>query len=243
MRVERGQRAPRKTLGWKAFMATQAQVDRWEAVFPVIRQMSEDDRALALRSVHFPTLDADAIAYELDGNCANYLMCLDGRTRVFRRSENGREVLIYKVTSGGTCVLTTQCLLSGGNFPAESVAEAKTELAAIPASVFSELMGRSTPFRSFVLQDYSKLLSGMFSIVDEVSFATLEQKLARRLLVDADEEGFVAKTHQQLASDVNSVREVVSRHLGEWERSGWVANHRGKVEIRDRKALASLKMA
>ncbi|WP_261404314.1 Crp/Fnr family transcriptional regulator [Chenggangzhangella methanolivorans] len=174
-------------------MATQAQVDRWEAVFPFIREMSEEDRALALRSVHFPTLDADAIAYELDGDCANYLMCLDGRTRVFRRSENGREVLIYKVTSGGTCVLTTQCLLSGSNFPAESVAEAKTELAAIPASVFSELMGRSAPFRTFVLQDYSKLLSGMFSIVDEVSFATLEQKLARRLLVEADDEGFVAK--------------------------------------------------
>lgn len=224
-------------------MASQEQIARWEAVFPFLRAMSADDRDLAERSVHFPTLDAEAIAYELDGDCANYLMCLDGRTRVFRRSENGREVLIYKVTSGGTCVLTTQCLLSGGNFPAESVAEARTELAAIPAGVFSELMGRSAPFRSFVLQDYSKLLSGMFSIVDEVSFATLEQKLARRLLADADDAGFVEKTHQQLASDVNSVREVVSRNLGEWERAGFVRNHRGRVEIIDRAALASLKMA
>ncbi|GLK76518.1 Crp/Fnr family transcriptional regulator [Methylopila jiangsuensis] len=218
-------------------------MDRWESTFPVLREMAADDLSFARANVQFPTLEAEAIAYEFEADCPNYLMCLDGRTRVFRRSEQGREVLIYKVTSGGTCVLTTQCLLSGGNFPAESVAEARTELAAIPASVFSELMGRSAPFRTFVLQDYSRLLSGMFSIVDEVSFATLEQKLARRLLVDADDAGFVTKTHQQLASDVNSVREVVSRHLGEWERAGWVANHRGRVEIRNRKALASLKMA
>lgn len=224
-------------------MARQETMDRWEATFPVLREMSVDDLSFARANVQFPTLEAEAIAYEFEADCPNYLMCLDGRTRVFRRSDQGREVLIYKVTGGGTCVLTTQCLLSGGTFPAESIAEQKTELAAIPAGIFSELMVRSNPFRAFVLKDYSKLLSGMFSLVDEVSFATLEQKLARRLLADADDSGFVEKTHQRLASDVGSVREVISRNLGEWERAGWVRNHRGQVEILDRKALASLKMA
>lgn len=223
-------------------MAHQERIDRWEESFPFLQAMSSDDRRLALQSAHFPTLETDAIAYEREADCLNYLMCLDGRTRVFRRGENGREVLIYKVQSGGTCVLTTQCLLSGGRFPAESVAETKTELAAIPAGVFSELMVRSTPFRAFVLQDYAKLLSGMLTLVDEVSFATLEQKLARRLLADADDDGFVEKTHQRLASDIGSVREVVSRNLGEWERSGWVRNHRGQIEILNRSALASLRM-
>ena len=82
-------------------------------------------------------LEAGAIAYELQDACANYLMCIDGRTRVFRMSEGGREMLIYKVGAGGTCVLTTQCLLSGGGFPAQSIAEARTELAALPAEPFA----------------------------------------------------------------------------------------------------------
>ena len=172
-------------------------------------------------------LEAGAIAYELQGACANYLMCIDGRTRVFRMSEGGREMLIYKVGAGGTCVLTTQCLLSGGGFPAQSVAEARTELAALPADTFRQLMRESDAFRDFVLDDYTRLLSGMFDLIEEVAFAPLEQRLARRLLVEADADGIVWKTHQQLASDVGSVREVVSRLLGEWADAGLVEIRRG----------------
>jgi CRP/FNR family transcriptional regulator len=123
--------------------------------------------------------------------CANYLMYIDGRTQLFRMSEGGREMLIYKVGAGGTCVLKTQCLLSGGCFPAQSIAEARTELAALPADTFRRLMRESETFRDFVLNDYTKLLSGMFDLVEEVAFAPLEQRLARRLLCEADAEGIV----------------------------------------------------
>jgi CRP/FNR family transcriptional regulator len=89
-----------------------------------------------------------------------------------------------------------------------------------------------------VLDDYGQLLASMISLVDEVAFASLDQRLARRLLAEADAEGLITKTHQQLALDVGSVREVVSRVLGEWERAGWIRTTRGKVEIVDRVALA-----
>ena len=64
-------------------------------------------------------------------------------------------MLIYKVGAGGTCVLTTQCLLSGGRFPAESIAEERTELAALPSETFRQLMTESAEFRNFVLDDYT----------------------------------------------------------------------------------------
>ena len=224
-------------------MAKTEKIERWEERFSFLKAVSAADLKIARDAVHFPVLEADAVAYELDGECPNYLMCLDGRTRVFKRSENGREMLIYKVGAGGTCVLTTQCLLSGENFPAESVAEAHTELAAIPAHTFQQLIASSPQFRSFVFKDYGRLLSGMFSLVEEVAFATLEQKLARRMIADADDHGIVMKTHQRLASDVGSVREVVSRHLGEWERAGFVRNLRGQIEIVDPAALASMRSA
>lgn len=215
------------------------QIERWVERFPFIKDFSAAHLHIARGSVRFPVLEPGAVAYELDGACADYVMCIDGRTRVFRSSETGREMLIYRVGPGGTCVLTTQCLLSGSNFPAESVAEERTELAALPADTFRRLMAESPDFRTFVLDDYTKLLASLFVLVDEVAFATLEQRLARRLLVEADARGVVAKTHQQLAAEIGSVREVVSRVLGEWADIGLVLLRRGQVEIADRAALAA----
>ncbi|MCJ2035997.1 Crp/Fnr family transcriptional regulator [Methylobacterium sp. J-068] len=223
-------------------MRSAHQIERWIERFPLVREFGASHLQIARGTVHFPVLEAGAIAYELQDACANYLMCIDGRTRVFRMSETGREMLIYKVGAGGTCVLTTQCLLSGGGFPAQSVAEARTELAALPSDTFRQLMRESEAFRTFVLDDYTKLLSGMFDLVEEIAFAPLEQRLARRLLVEADAEGIVWKTHQQLASDVGSVREVVSRLLGEWADDGLVEIRRGQVQVIDRASLAAGKL-
>ncbi|TXM72750.1 Crp/Fnr family transcriptional regulator [Methylobacterium sp. WL12] len=220
-------------------MQTAHQIERWIERFPMVRNFSASHLQLARGTVVFPMLEAGAIAYELKDACPNYLMCIVGRTRVFRMSDGGREMLIYKVSAGGTCVLTTQCLLSGGGFPAQSIAEARTELAALPADTFRQLMRESDTFREFVLDDYTRLLSGMFDLVEEIAFAPLEQRLARRLLIEADADGIVWKTHQQLASDVGSVREVISRLLGEWADIGLVEIRRGQVQVIDRASLAA----
>lgn len=220
-------------------MSDNAKVERWIERFPLIRNFSPAHMQIARGTVHFPVLEAGAVAYELDGECTNYLMCIDGLTRVFRMSESGREMLIYKVTGGGTCVLTTQCLLAGGGFPAESIAEEHTELAALPVSTFQQLMAESKEFRSFVLDDYTKLMASMFTLIQEVAFAPLEQRLARRLLAEAGTAGIVVKTHQQLAADVGSAREVVSRILAQWAEAGLVELRRGQVQIVDRAALAT----
>ncbi|MDP4002694.1 Crp/Fnr family transcriptional regulator [Methylobacterium sp. NEAU K] len=184
-------------------------------------------------------MEGGAVAYELEGECANYLMCLKGRWRIVRMSENGREVLIYKVGPGGTCVLTTRCLLSGGTFPAESVAEKRTELAALPVSTFQQLMADSAEFRRFVLDDYTRLMAGLFTLIDAVAFSPLKQHLAQRLLVEADPSGVVAINHQKLADDIGSVREVVSRILGHWAEAGLIELRRGAVVIVERDSLAT----
>ena len=214
-------------------------IEQWRRKFPAVASLRPEDFARIASVLHFPVLDAGQVAYEVDGPCANYLMCIEGRTRITKTSAAGREMLLYKVEDGGTCVLTTQCLLSRTNFPAESVAETRTELAAVPARWFHAFMADIPAFRDFVIADYTRLLGAMFSFVDTLAFTTVEQRLARRLLAEAGETTTVDKTHQQLASDVGSVREIVSRHLGDWERSGWVRNGRKQVVILDRAALAS----
>lgn len=218
-------------------------VERWSKKFAFAGALAPDELERMGRVMMFPVLKPGQVAYELEAPCPNYLMCIEGRTRIYKTSDAGREMLLYNVQDGGTCVLTTQCLLSRTNFPAESVAEMTTSLAAIPARSFYEFMEEIPAFRSHVLADYTKLLGTMFSFVDSLAFQTIEQRLARRLLVEAGETLVVGKTHQQLASDIGSVREIVSRQLGEWERKGWIASTRGQVRIVDRAALASRRAA
>ena len=108
-----------------------------------------------------------------------------------------------------------------------------------PSGDAGNAMTVSPRFRHYVLDNYGDLLSSLIMLVDEVAFASLDLRLARRLLAEADAQGVVAKTHQQLALDLGSVREVISRYLAEWERMGWVHASRGSIEVRDRSALAS----
>lgn len=214
-------------------------VELWVDRFPFLQKLSANDLAMFEQVVRFPVLESGAVAYQQGWECPNYLMCVDGRTRVFKASESGREMLVYKVEGGGTCLLTTQCLLSNSTFPVESIAEKQTMLAAIPKKSFHKFMAEIPAFRDYVIGDYTRLLGTMFSLIDTIAFATTEQRLARRLLTDATDVQVVSKTHQQLALDIGSVREIVSRHVSDWERKGWIKSNRGQIEIIDRAALAS----
>jgi len=220
-------------------MPNQALIDRWIELFPGLENLDAEHLATARGAIRFAQLASGGVAYHQGWECPNYVMCIEGTTRVFKSSGLGREILIYKVGPGETCVLTTSCLLVGGTFPAESVAETPARLACLPAKTFHSLMTDSPPFRQFVLDDYGHLLASMISLIDEVTFRGLDERLARRLLAEADAEGTVTKTHQQLALDLGSVREVVSRYLGEWERAGWIRTTRGKIEILSTADLAS----
>jgi CRP/FNR family transcriptional regulator len=213
-------------------------LSRLLAAFPELGELEEENRGELLGGVQFNRLRAGDIAYRQGQRCQAYVMCLEGQTRVFKTSESGREILLYQVGPGETCVLTTSCLMAGSPFPAESTAETDVLHAALPAGLFHRLLGASPRFRKFVLDNYGDLLSSLIMLIDEVAFASLDLRLARRLLAEANEKGVVAKTHQQLALDLGSVREVISRYLAEWERMGWVRASRGMIEVRNRAALA-----
>jgi CRP/FNR family transcriptional regulator len=220
-------------------MTNQDLISRWLAAFPELNELEDVQRGELLGATQFNRLRQGDIAYRQGQHCHNYVMCIEGQTRVFKTSESGREILLYQVGPGETCVLTTSCLMAGSPFPAESTAETDVLHAALPANAFHRLVGSSPRFRKFVLDNYGDLLSSLIMLVDEVAFASLDLRLARRLLAEADQQGVVAKTHQQLALDLGSVREVISRYLAEWERMGWVHASRGSIEVKNRAALAS----
>jgi CRP/FNR family transcriptional regulator, anaerobic regulatory protein len=211
--------------------------DLWLSQFPGLAQLAPEHLELTKSALAFKHLGEGDIAYRQGSSCPSYVMCVEGRTRIFKASETGREILLYRVGPGETCVLTTSCLLAGRSFPAESIAEVPVTLAAIPARTFHELMAVSPPFRQFVLDNYGQLMSSLIMLVDEVAFTSLDLRLARKLISEADGDGIVSATHQQLALDLGSVREVISRYLREWERKAWIRTARGAIEIVDRTAL------
>ncbi len=220
-------------------MPNQVLITRWLNTFPELAELEPEAKAELLGATQFNRLREGDIAYRQGQACHNYVMCIEGQTRVFKTSESGREIMLYQVGPGETCVLTTSCLIAGNPFPAESTAQSDVLLAALPAAVFHRLMVSSPKFRHYVLANYGDLLSSLIMLVDEVAFASLDLRLARRLLAETDPHGIVAKTHQQLALDLGSVREVISRYLSEWERTGWVRSTRGSIEVLNREALVS----
>jgi len=220
-------------------MTNQVLIARWLTVFPELSELEPETKERLFEVTQFERLRRGDIAYYQGQLCQNYVMCIEGQTRVFKTSESGREIMLYQVGAGETCVLTTSCLIAGNPFPAESNAQADALLAAIPADVFHQLMSSSPKFRHYVLSNYGDLLSSLIMLVDEVAFTSLDLRLARRLVAETESTSTVSKTHQQLALDLGSVREVISRYISEWERLGWVRSSRGSIEVLDRDALAA----
>ncbi|MBM2576328.1 Crp/Fnr family transcriptional regulator [Jannaschia sp. Os4] len=167
------------------------------------------------------------------------LLLLDGRLRVQQATEGGREIVLYRVHAGESCVLTTACLLAYEDNAAEAVAETDVEAVAIPQAAFDAAMGASPAFRRFVLEAYSQRLTDLFLTVEEIAFGRMDARLAAKLLELSDDAGGprLRATHATLATELGTAREVVSRQMAEFARRGWVEQRRGAVDLLDADAM------
>ncbi len=175
----------------------------------------------------------------------NLLLLLSGAVRVQQLSEGGREIILYRVHAGESCVLTTACLLAYEDYSAEGIAETDVQAVAIPRRVFDDLIAQSETFRRFVFSAYSKRITDLFMVIEEVAFQRMDVRLAQKLLELAEVGGsvHVATTHQQMAAELGTAREVVSRQLREFQRRDWITQSRGTVQIINRSGLEKLARA
>ena len=200
---------------------------------------AEDQRLLTERAVNI-SLPAGTTVFAPGKAADNFLLVLDGTIRVHQVSASGREIVLYRVSGGETCIMTTACLLADEAYAAEGMTETSVEAVAIPRTAFEDAIARSPGFRRLVFSDYSHRISDLMHIVEEVAFERMDKRLAQRLVTLATAEGRVVATHQELAAELGTAREVVGRQLKELERRGWVAVSRGQIALTDRGALSSL---
>lgn len=207
----------------------------WLVQFPALMALEPEARSLLLKHARVVEAPVGTIGYEEGTPCHAYVLRLAGQSRVFKLSSSGREILLYRVTGGETCVLTTTCLLGSSDYPASTIVEEPIRDILVPAAAFHEMMLESRVFRRFVMENYGALISDLIVLLDEVAFHSLDARLAKLLLEEPGDQ--VRRTHQQLADELGTAREVVSRQLKRFEVKGWLALGRGKLELLDRAAL------
>lgn len=170
--------------------------------------------------------------------CAAFLVVTAGTVRVSTVTSTGRELLLYRVAEGETCVLTTACLLAGADYDAEGVTESDVEAIAIPKVLFEELMAMSPAFRSFVFSSYGVRLRDLIGLVQDVSQRQLDRRLARFLVDRAAAP--VTMTQQEIAAELGTAREVVSRLLKQFAADGLVQIERKSIVVAAPERLARL---
>jgi len=210
----------------------------WLSLFPSLKGLSDvvSRELVALKPMKVPK---GTVLFRDGDACQGYVFVLNGSVRVQKMDVEGREIVLYRVEDGQTCMLTSACLLGDKPYPAEGIAEVETELVLIPAGRFDELLANSE-FRKFALSMISDRIADLMALIEDVAFGRMDVRLARRLLELDDGSHALRLTHQQLATELGTAREVVSRILKDFERRSLVMLKRGEVGISDLSAMKRL---
>lgn len=182
---------------------------------------------------------AGATLFSPGSACQGFVLVLSGRVRVDMTGRGGRSLTLYRVGAAETCVQTTLCMLGASAYSAEGVAETDLDFVMTPPALFEQAMAESDVFRRFVFARFAARLAEMMRLLETIAFVRVDARLAAAMTARAGG-GVVAATHQQLAEEVGTAREVVSRQLESFRRDGLVALQRGRIEILDAVRLEAL---
>ncbi len=212
----------------------------WVERFPGLSRLDPATKDLLTGHSRTISVSKDTMMFGPGKSPENMLFLLDGTIRVQQVSDTGHQIVLYRIEAGQSCVLTTACLLAYDDYAAEGIAETVVKAAAVPREVFDDLVASSKPFRDFVFAAFSKRITDLFLMIDEVAFQRVDVRLADKLLKLACGAGKVATTHQKLSVELGTAREVISRQLQEFHRRGWVEQARGSVTLLDPAELQNL---
>lgn len=202
------------------------------SAFPFLADMSAEDRTDLLSHCRHSEIPPETVIMNESIECSGITLVVTGLVRIFKMSDDGREVTLYRIGRGETCVLTASCLLGSGHvpFPVSAVTERETTLVIIPVDAFKRHFDRDTQVRSFLFSAMSAKFYAVLGLVENITFKRTSERLMD-LLISKTAGGTypLYATHEAIAYELGTAREVVSRLLKEFERDGYVRLQRGKV--------------
>lgn len=202
--------------------------------------LDEPARALLAQRSHRAAAPQGTVLFRPGETCSQLVLISHGSVQVRIVSEGGRELLLYRVRPGETCVLSFACLLNAGVYQAEGICESDVAGRAIDRATLGELLAASPAFRERMLGIQTSRIFDLIGLVDEIAFHGTESRLAGRLIELAKGGDTVEETHQQLALDIGTAREVVSRRLKLLEAKGLIALERRRIRIVDAARLRAI---
>ncbi len=212
----------------------------WLTQFDGLTRLEPEVRQSLLAKSTVRRIAAGTVIFGPGKPSESLLLLLDGRVRVQKLSESGREIVLYRVEAGQSCIMTTAAMLAYEDSAAEGIAETELQAAAVPLNVFDETVARSPTFRNLIFKEYTKRITELFQVIEDISFLRVDIRLAQSLLALSRGSAEVQATHQRMAAELGTAREVVSRQLGEFQRRGWIRQSRGVIEILDREGIVRL---
>lgn len=221
-------------------MLDQAHYERIRRILPVLQNPDPQLGREFQQAAFFARIPAGRDVFAEGDEPDTIALLISGVVRVYKIGETGREITLYRFGHGESCILTANAILSAQSFPAIATVEKEAEAVLVPAESFRDWVRRYDPWREFVFDLLSSRLSSVMEIVDEVAFRRMDARVAALLHERGGLLNPVQITHQEIASELGSSREVVSRILEDFASRGLLQLGRGSVEILDFESLANI---
>lgn len=204
----------------------------WLSRFPALRDIKDEAWTAAVNVAKLMTIPPDTTIIRKGDPCPNFLLAIDGTVRVFQRAESGREITLFRTGAGEMCISTLKSLIDETHYNVDEVTEGEVCVASIPQEYFHRALAQSDGFRRYVLSTVTHRLCDVIRLTQQVAFESLDLRLACLLGDRLKESGASLEiTHQLLAHELGTSREVVSRMLEEFENRGIIRLRRNRIEL------------
>lgn len=222
-------------------MISPLQQSEFSQHFPFIRQTGQDFSDTFFSQAQPVEIAAGSTIIEEGQNCAHLVLVTDGIGRVYKLSPSGREVTLYRIHAGESCVLTASCIMNQDSFPAMAEVESTIRGLLISPKNVRDWFCQDPEWQKFIFGLLSHRLATIISVVEEVAFKRIDVRLAEQFVRSIEKgDDRINKTHADLAADVGSSREVVSRILRDFSQRNLISSGRGFIEILDQEGIRNL---
>ena len=204
--------------------------DEFLKIFPVLRDEKKQLVEAILTASSYKRFVPNTQLYTEGDRCPGIAFVLSGQIRVYKISKSGREITLYEIFPGETCILNASCIISHQNYPANAIGLTKGEMLYLPEHIFQHLMSAHQAMRSFIFSLFSRRFHEIIELIEEVTFGKMDVRLEDYLIEKAENDE-LQTTHQLIANDLGTSREVVSRLLKDFERQGKIALSRNRIRL------------
>jgi CRP/FNR family transcriptional regulator len=209
--------------------------------FQFLQQAETDFKQSFFERVNKIDLPANQPICHQGTQCSHLALVITGSARVYKLAENGREITLYRIGPGESCILTASCIMNGEPFPANAVSEEPIEALLINTADVIRWTDKTSAWRNYLFNLISSRLSEVIGVVEEIAFRRVDHRLADYLIQLSKHNGTrIESTHQTIASDLGTSREVVSRILKDLEQQQMITTARGVINICDSQRLIEI---